>query len=167
MVSRLFLSFFLIPLGLQNPNNMPAEERAKLEVQNSALVAMLQHAPKLPLEQAPIPVIAPQHEGWVLGMVSWVAAVQRFGSQGQYLGEWSQYGKTFGLKLVKDALWLSSIPRGPNGAPGWLIKVDRATGTLLGHVDAMGNHGMDVTPAGDLLQAPGPNQIPQRYHSTR
>lgn len=89
--------------------------------------------------------------------------VQRFDRTGKFLGEWSQYGKTFGLKLVGDAMWLSTIPRGPNTAPGWLIKVDRASGKLLGYVDAQGNHGMDVTPDGDLLQAPGPDQIPQRY----
>ena len=85
--------------------------------------------------------------------------------EGKYLGEWSQYGKTFGLKLVGDAMWLSSIPRGPNGAPGWLIKVDRASGKLLGYVDAAGNHGMDVMANGDLLQAPGPDQKPQVYRS--
>ena len=93
--------------------------------------------------------------------------IQRFDRRGTYLGEWSQYGKTFGLKLVKDAMWLSSIPRGPNGAPGWLIKVDRMSGTLLGSVDAVGNHGMDVMASGDLLQAPGPNQIPQLYRAQR
>jgi DNA-binding beta-propeller fold protein YncE len=93
--------------------------------------------------------------------------VQRFDRHGKYLGEWSQYGKTFGLKLVGDAMWLSSIPRGPNGAPGWLIKVDRASGKLLGYVDAVGNHGMDVMANGDLLQAPGPDQIPQRYAAVR
>src|SRR5262245_10453381 len=92
--------------------------------------------------------------------------IQRFDRQGTFLGEWSQYGKTFGLKLASDAMWLSSIPRGPNGAPGWLIKVDRKTGKLLGYVDAVGNHGMDVTTAGDLLQAPGPDQVPQRYHAS-
>jgi len=56
--------------------------------------------------------------------------IQRFGLTGKYLGEWSQYGKTFGLKLDKRALWLSSIPRGPNGQPGWLIKIDRQSGAL-------------------------------------
>ena len=50
---------------------------------------------------------------------------------GKFLGEWTQYGKTFGLKLVGDAMWLSTIPRGPNSAPGWLIKIDRDTGALL------------------------------------
>ena len=93
--------------------------------------------------------------------------IQRFDREGKYLGEWSKYGKTFGLKLVGNAMWLSSIPRGPNGTPGWLIKVDRQTGSLLGYVDAQGNHGLDVMPDGDLLQAPGPNQIPQRYRLAR
>jgi DNA-binding beta-propeller fold protein YncE len=89
--------------------------------------------------------------------------IQRFDRQGTFLGEWTTYGKTFGLKLAGAALWLSSIPRGPNGAPGWLIKVDRETGSLSGYVDAVGNHGMDVMPNGDLLQAPGPDQMPQQY----
>lgn len=93
--------------------------------------------------------------------------IQRFDREGTYLGEWSKYGKTFGLKLVGDAMWLSSIPRGPNGTPGWLMKVDRATGNLLGYVDATGNHGLDVMPNGDLLQAPGPKQIPQQYRLKR
>lgn len=93
--------------------------------------------------------------------------IQRFDAKGGYLGEWSKYGKTFGLKLTKDAMWLSSIPRGPNGTPGWLLKVDRASGTLMGYVDALGNHGMDVMPTGELLQAPGPNQVPQIYRPKR
>lgn len=93
--------------------------------------------------------------------------IQKFDRAGTYLGEWSQYGKTFGLKLVGDAMWLASIPRGPNSAPGWLLKVDRASGNLLGYVDAAGNHGLDVLANGDLLQAPGPEQIPQHYRTKR
>jgi streptogramin lyase len=89
--------------------------------------------------------------------------IQRFDRSGTFLGEWSQYGKTFGLTLADDAMWLSTIPRGPNSAPGWLIKVDRASGKLLGYVESAGNHGMDVMANGDLLQAPGPDLIPQRY----
>jgi DNA-binding beta-propeller fold protein YncE len=89
--------------------------------------------------------------------------IQRFDLQGKYLGEWSQYGKTFGLKLDGNAIWLSTIPRGPNSVPGWLIKVERNSGKVLGAVDSEGNHGMDVLPNGELLSAPGPNNIPQRY----
>lgn len=89
--------------------------------------------------------------------------IQRFDRRGKFLGEWAQYGKTFGLTLAGNALWLSTIPRGPNSAPGWLIKINRDTGALEGYVDSQGNHGMAVMPNGDLLLAPGPNQIPQRY----
>lgn len=89
--------------------------------------------------------------------------VQRFDRGGKYLGEWSTYGKTFGLKLVQNTIWLSSVPRGPNSVPGWLIKLDRASGKVLGYVAADGMHGMDVMTSGDVLQAPGPNQIPQQY----
>ena len=56
-----------------------------------------------------------------------------------------------------------AFPRGPNGVPGWLIKVDRATGRLLGYVEAIGVHGIEVMGNGDLLQAPGPHGKPQRY----
>jgi len=79
--------------------------------------------------------------------------VQRFDLEGKYLGEWSNYGKTFGLKLEKDALWFSTSPRGPNGVPGWLIKVDRKSGALLGYLNTTGTHGMDVTPEGYALSA--------------
>jgi hypothetical protein len=90
--------------------------------------------------------------------------IQRFDMQGKYLGEWSQYGKTFGLTLQKDVIWLSSIPRGSNNQAGWLIKVDRKTGSLLGYLDAFGNHGMDIMPNGDLLSAsPGQEEFPQLY----
>jgi DNA-binding beta-propeller fold protein YncE len=93
--------------------------------------------------------------------------IQRFDLEGRYQGEWSQYGKTFGLKLDGDAIWLSTIPRGPNSVPGWLIKLDRRSGKILGAVDSEGNHGMDVLPNGELLSAPGPNNTPQRFRARR
>ena len=91
--------------------------------------------------------------------------IQRFDRSGKFLGEWTQYGKTFGLALDGNALWLSTIPRGPNSAPGWMIKIDRNNGTLLGYVDSQGNHGMAVMKSGELLLGPGPDQIPQKYSS--
>jgi DNA-binding beta-propeller fold protein YncE len=90
--------------------------------------------------------------------------IQRFDLQGKYLGEWAQYGKTFGLKLDKDAIWLSSIPRGPNGTPGWLIKLDRKTGNLLGYVDSIANHGMDVLANGEVIStSPARGEMPQWF----
>lgn len=93
--------------------------------------------------------------------------IQRFDRAGTFLGEWTQYGKTFGLKLAGEAIWLSTIPRGPNTAPGWLIRLNRDTGAITGYVESQGNHGVEVTRGGDLLLAPGPDQIPQRYHLKR
>jgi streptogramin lyase len=59
--------------------------------------------------------------------------VQRFDMEGKYLGEWDPYGKTFGLKLDKNAIWLTTQPRSlPNNSPGWLIKLDRKSGEVLG-----------------------------------
>jgi DNA-binding beta-propeller fold protein YncE len=323
MPVRLFLFGLILPFVLQNPNAVPPEERARMEAQNAALVAMLKDIPALPMARVPVTVQAPLQDGWALGMVSWIAAdrnglvyllqrgdkadpvivldqsgkvvrswgkgmfttphairidpqgnvwttdaassmvykfspegktllqidvggqptpcgnfcsttdvafapdgnlliadgyrnarileyttdgkklrewgsagsgpgqfrlphsiqvdaagivyvadrengrIQRFDRTGKFLGEWSQYGKTFGLTLAGDAIWLSTIPRGPNSAPGWLIKVDRASGTLRGYVASAGNHGMDVTPDGDLLQAPGPDLVPQRYRAQK
>jgi DNA-binding beta-propeller fold protein YncE len=89
--------------------------------------------------------------------------IQRFDRTGKYLGEWDKYGKTFGVTLVGNDLWLSTIPRGPNSAPGWMIRINRDSGAIGGYVDSEGNHGMAVMKNGDLLLAPGPNQIPQHY----
>jgi DNA-binding beta-propeller fold protein YncE len=323
MLVRLFLVALIVPVSLQNQKSMSPEERARMDAQNAALVAMLKDAPALPMDRAPVTVQTPSQDGWALGMVSWIAAdrnglvyllqrgdktdpivvldqsgkvvrswgkgmfttphairidpqghvwttdaassmvykfspegktllqievggqptpcgnfcsttdvaftpdgnlfiadgyrnarileytpdgkklrewgsagtgrgqfrlphsiqvdaagivyvadrengrIQRFDRTGTFLGEWSQYGKTFGLTLAGDAIWLSTIPRGPNSAPGWLIKVDRASGKLVGFVESAGNHGMDVTPTGDLLHAPGPDLVPQRYRAAR
>ena len=90
--------------------------------------------------------------------------IQKFDMNGKFLGEWSKYGKTFGLKLDKEGIWLSTQPRDlPNNSPGWLIQLDRKSGNVLGYLDSDGNHGMDVMTNGDVLQAPGPAQIPQIY----
>lgn len=88
--------------------------------------------------------------------------IQRFDMQGKFLGEWDEYGKTFGLKLDKNGIWLATQPRNlPNGSPGWLIKLDRKTGKVLMYAESSNNHGMDVMANGDLLNAPGPKQLPQ------
>src|SRR5262249_9932957 len=77
---------------------------------------------------------------------------------GKYLGEWNKYGKTFSLKLDGNAVWLATQPRTlPNLSAGWLMKVDRKTGNLLGYVEVTGVHGMHAMDNGELLVGPGPN----------
>jgi streptogramin lyase len=90
--------------------------------------------------------------------------VQRFDQSGRFLGEWTGFGKTFGLKTEGTAMWLATQPRQqPNLSPGWLLKVDGASGRLLGWAPSAGNHGMDVMADGTLLLGPGPGLVAQRY----
>ena len=61
-----------------------------------------------------------------LAYIEYTLPIQRFDLRGRYLGEWSNLGKTFSLKLAEGALWIGTQPRNqPNGAPGWLMKIDR------------------------------------------
>jgi hypothetical protein len=84
--------------------------------------------------------------------------VQRFTQDGAYLGEWTAFGKTFGLKADAGAMWLATQPRDlPNLSPGWLMKIDRKTGSVLGYVDVTGVHGMDAMPSGEVIVGPGPD----------
>ena len=87
--------------------------------------------------------------------------IQRFDLHGKFLGEWDRYGKTFCLTLAQNSLWLSTIPRGPNGTPGWLVQIDRASGELLGSVATTATHGLTVTADGDLVSAwPSAKTVP-------
>src|SRR5215470_14335405 len=80
----------------------------------------------------------------------------------------AQFKLPHSIQVDEDAIWLSSIPRGPNTATGWLIKLDKTTGNLLGYVDSKGIHAMDVLPSGDLLSAsPGKNEFPQWFKAKR
>jgi DNA-binding beta-propeller fold protein YncE len=86
--------------------------------------------------------------------------IQRFDLDGRYLGEWSNLGKTFSLKMSGGALWIGTQPRNePNGAPGWLMKVDRRTGRVLGTVESTGHHSIEVTPRGELLTGTRPDAV--------
>jgi len=91
--------------------------------------------------------------------------IQRFDRNGKFLSEWPKYGKTFSVTLQGNALWLGTQQRNePNLAPGWLLKVDRDTGSVLGYVDVTGVHGMDVLPNGELVASPGPGaEMPQWF----
>jgi DNA-binding beta-propeller fold protein YncE len=86
--------------------------------------------------------------------------IQRFNLQGKYLGEWSNLGKTFSLRLRDGALWIGTQPRNlPNGAPGWLMKIDRETGAVLGYVESTGHHSVEATGSGELLTGTRPDQV--------
>lgn len=90
--------------------------------------------------------------------------IQRFDLDGDFLGMWTQYGKTFGLHLEPGVVWLATQHRNErNASPGWLLKIDRRSGDLLGYVSVTGVHGMTVLDNGELMVGPGPENRPQWF----
>ena len=97
------------------------------------------------------------HDGTVYVADRENGRIQRFDLNGKYLGEWDHLGKTFSISVAPDGnLWIGTHPRNvANEAPGWLVKVDRATGKVLGYVDSPGLHSLDASVPGSVLSDPG------------
>jgi streptogramin lyase len=87
--------------------------------------------------------------------------IQRFTREGKYLSEIDGHGnKTFSLAIRANALWIGCQPRNePNGAPGWIMKLDPATGNILGRIDSPGHHSIDVSANGEILTGVRPDQL--------
>ncbi|MEO6805044.1 MAG: 6-bladed beta-propeller [Edaphobacter sp.] len=62
--------------------------------------------------------------------------IEKFDLDGKYLGEISSLGRTYSLKLGSNGtLWAGMQPLNePTGSPGWIVKLDRTTGKVLGYV---------------------------------
>lgn len=86
--------------------------------------------------------------------------VQWFDSKGKYQGEWDHTGKTFCLKLTPTGhLWIGTQPLNvPNGAEGWLMKLDVQTGRVVGLLESFG-HSIEVTPTGEVLTGRRPGSV--------
>lgn len=88
--------------------------------------------------------------------------IQKFDLDGKFLGEISHIGRVFSLKLAGNALWAGIQPLDqPTGAPGWLVKFDRNTGKMLGHLDVSeerGLHSVELMPSGEPVATLG-NQL--------
>jgi hypothetical protein len=86
--------------------------------------------------------------------------IQRFTLEGRYLGEWGDLGKTFSLKITPGGeLWMGTQPRNvPNGTGGWIVKVDRRTGKVLGAMPSGGTHSIEVNANGEPLTGVRPDK---------
>ena len=62
--------------------------------------------------------------------------IEKFDIDGKYIGEIPNLGRTYSLKLgVHGTLWAGMQPLNePTGSPGWVVKLDRKTGRILGYV---------------------------------
>lgn len=81
--------------------------------------------------------------------------IQKFTLDGKYLGEIPDLGRTYSLKLVGNILWAGIAQLNePTGSAGWVVKFDRNTGKMLGHLtvpEKAGLHSMEQTPGGEPL----------------
>ncbi len=77
--------------------------------------------------------------------------IQKFDLQGKYLGEWP-LGRTYCVRAVGDVVWAAMQPIDtPVPSPGWIVKLDRKTGKVLGSVPSDGLHSITVTRNGEIL----------------
>lgn len=62
--------------------------------------------------------------------------IEKFDLDGKFLGEFPNLGRTYSLKLgANGTLWAGMQPLNePTGSPGWVVKLDRKTGKILGYV---------------------------------
>jgi len=82
--------------------------------------------------------------------------IEKFDLDGKFLGEIPTLGRTYCLKLgPKGTLWAGVAPLDePTGAAGWLVKLDRTSGKLLGYVpvtDKNGLHSVEIDGDGNPM----------------
>jgi hypothetical protein len=77
--------------------------------------------------------------------------VQKFDLDGKFLGEWP-LGRTFSVRASGGTIWASMQPIDmPVPSPGWIVKLDRKTGKVLGSVESNGLHSVTVTNHEEIL----------------
>lgn len=87
--------------------------------------------------------------------------LQRFDLNGKYLGKWEHLGMVTTVAIRDGALWIGTQRRDePTSADGWLLKVDRKTGKILGYMESShGHHVLNVTAKGELLSGARPDIV--------
>ena len=70
--------------------------------------------------------------------------IEEFGLDGKVLSEIPNLGRMYSLKLgANGTLWAGMQPLNePAGSPGWVVKLDRKSGKILGYVPVSENAGL-------------------------
>lgn len=93
--------------------------------------------------------IADRENGWI----------ESFDLHGHYLSEISGLGRVYSLRVAKHVIWASIAPSDqPVGSPGWLVKLDRHTGRMLGHLElseVRSGHAVELSSAGEPVTTSG------------
>jgi DNA-binding beta-propeller fold protein YncE len=77
--------------------------------------------------------------------------VQRFDLDGRYLGEWTNLGRPFALKVAGGALWIATMLTKESQTKPAILKVDLPNGKVLGQIESPGPHSIDVSEAGEVV----------------
>jgi hypothetical protein len=79
--------------------------------------------------------------------------VQKFDLDGKFLGEWP-LGRTYCVAARGEFIWASmQTIDTPVPSPGWIVKLDRKTGRVLGSVVSDGLHSVTVDQHDDVFTA--------------
>jgi DNA-binding beta-propeller fold protein YncE len=77
--------------------------------------------------------------------------VQKFDLDGKYLGEWP-LGRTYSVRASGGSIWATMQPIDlPVPSPGWIVKLDRKTGKVLGSVESNGLHSVTIGEREEIL----------------
>jgi sugar lactone lactonase YvrE len=85
--------------------------------------------------------------------------IESFDQHGRYLSEISGLGRVYSLRVAGDVIWASIAPSDqPVGSPGWLVKLDRHSGKMLGHLElleARSGHAVELSASGEPVATMG------------
>lgn len=87
--------------------------------------------------------------------------LQRFDSTGHYLGEWANLGMVTSVVINHGDLWIGTQQRNePTTSAGWIMKIDRQSGKILGLIGSEhGHHVVNVSAHGELTSGSRPDTI--------
>jgi hypothetical protein len=77
--------------------------------------------------------------------------IQHFDLEGRYLSEWANLGRPGSVSYRDGALWAPIRTLEPAGASTWVIKIDPASGAVLGKIETTATDFIDVGANGDVL----------------
>ena len=86
--------------------------------------------------------------------------IDSFDLSGQYRGQIANLGRVYSIKVVGNVIWAANGPlnQPPGSSGGWLLKIDKGSGSILGHLDiteAGTRHALDLSLTGEPLLTSG------------
>lgn len=86
--------------------------------------------------------------------------IEEFALNGKYLRQIPHLGRIYSIQLFGNAIWATMEPfdQDPGSGNGWLVKLDRGTGKIIGHLDLSEprtGHSLAITPAGEPIVTAG------------